>query len=122
MSPRDVAAAVLKRHPEFNELSAKQLRLVKVAIQEAAVIASREVLSREETDQAFKKRVPDSGHPSAALRAYRNRSDFTQAQLSKMTEIPQPHIAAMESGKRPIGLAIAKKLALALGIDYKKLI
>ena len=39
MSPRDVAAAVLKRHPEIKEFSAKQLKLVKVAIQEAAVLA-----------------------------------------------------------------------------------
>ena len=122
MSPRDVTAAVLKRHPEIKELSAKQLKLVKVAIQEAAVLASRDVLSHEETKQTFKKLVPDSGQPSAALRAYRDRLDLTQIQLSKKTGIPQPHIAAMESGKRPIGLAVAKKLALALGINYKRLI
>jgi DNA-binding XRE family transcriptional regulator len=122
MSPKNITAALLKRHPEVKELSSKQLRLVKTLIEEAATIASREALNREETDKVFKSMVPDSGKPSAALRAYRNRSELTQMELSKKTGILQPHLAAMESGKRPIGLAVAKKLALALGIDYKKLI
>jgi DNA-binding XRE family transcriptional regulator len=54
--------------------------------------------------------------------AYRLREELTQSALGKKADIPQPHIAAMESGKRPIGLIAAKKLALALGIDYKKLL
>ena len=122
MSLRDVTAAILKRHPEINELSQKQIKLVKTAIAEAAILASRDVLNREETEKTFKALVPDSGTPSKALRAYRNRAGLTQMALSKKTDVPQPHIAAMETGQRTIGLAIAKKLALALGINYKKLV
>lgn len=122
MSPKNITAALLKMHPEVKELSSKQLKLVKLLIEEAAVIASRETLSREETEKALKSMVPDSGKPSAALRAYRKRSDLTQVKLAEKTGIPQPHLAAMETGKRPIGLAVAKKLALALGVDYKKLV
>jgi DNA-binding XRE family transcriptional regulator len=122
MSPKTITAALLKRHPEVKEFSSKQLKLVKTLIEEAAIIASRDTLSSEETAKLFKLMVPDSGKPSAALRAYRNRSDLTQTELSKKTGIPQPHLAAMETGKRPIGLAVAKKLALALGVDYKKLV
>ena len=122
MSPKNIAATIVKRHPELKEFSQKQLRLVKKAIEDAIAISSREVLSREETESEFKKRVPDSGTPQAALRAYRKRLDLTQREFSKKCGIPQPHIAAMESGARPIGLAVAKRMALALGIDYRKLI
>jgi DNA-binding XRE family transcriptional regulator len=123
MSPKNIAAAVVKRHPELKEeFSVKQLKLVKLAIEDAVVLSSGEFLGAEETDQVFKKRVPDSGNPFAALRAYRNRLDLTQRDLAKKSGIPQPHIAAMESGKRPIGLLAAKKLALALGVDYRKLV
>jgi hypothetical protein len=122
MSPKNLTNALLKRHPEVQELSAKHLKLVRILIEEAAVIASRDVLTREETEKAFKMIVPDLGKPAAALRAYRNRADLTQAALAKKTAIPQPHIAAMETGKRKIGLTVAKKLGLALGIDFKKLL
>ena len=45
---------------------------------------------------------------------------MTQAQLSKMTGIPQRHISEMENGKRPIGKENAKKLAKALNCDYRR--
>lgn len=122
MSPKNIAAAIVKRHPELKEFSPKQLRLVRQAIEEAVALSSREVLTPEETDREFRRRVGDSGEPSAALRAYRGRQDLTQRDLAKKSGIAQPHIAAMESGKRPIGLIAAKKLALALGIHYRKLV
>lgn len=122
MSPKSIAAQILKRHPELKEFSPKQLRLVKQAIEEAAALSSHDLLTAEETRLEFERVVPDSGQPSAALRAYRKRGGFTQRDLAKKSGIPQPHIAAMESGKRPIGLIAAKKLALALGVDYRKLV
>ena len=122
MSPKNIAASVLKRHPDLKDLAPKQLRLVKRAIADAVVLSSHEVLSPEETDTVFKELVSDSGKPAAALRAYRKRSSLTQRELSKKSGVPQPHIAAMESGKRSIGLIAAKRLALALGINYRKLI
>lgn len=102
MSPKNIAAAIVKRHPELKEFSSKQLRLVKQAIEEAVALSSREVLTPEETEREFRRRVSDSGEPSAALRAYRGRLDLTQRDLAKKSGIPQPHIAAMESGKGPL--------------------
>ena len=122
MSPKNLALAIVKRHPELKAIGPKRLRIVKQAIEEAIALSSRELLTPEETDAAFKRRVPDSGEPSAALRAYRNRADLTQRELAKRSGVLQPHIAAMESGTRPIGLIAAKKLALALGINYRKLV
>lgn len=123
MSPKTIALQIVNRHSEFKELDSKQLKAVKRAIEEAIAISMREVLSHEETDREFRRLVlPDSGEPSAALRAYRKRSELTQRELAEKSNVPQPHIAAMESGKRPIGLITAKKLALALGVNHRKLI
>jgi transcriptional regulator with XRE-family HTH domain len=57
-----------------------------------------------------------------ALRAYRSREGFTQKRLAELTGIPQHHISEMEHGKRSIGKDRAKKLAAALGCDYRMLL
>ncbi|MFZ0614098.1 MAG: helix-turn-helix transcriptional regulator [Desulfobacterales bacterium] len=54
-----------------------------------------------------------------ALRGARKKEGLTQAELSRLTGIPQGHISAMENGKRAIGREIAKKLGEALTISYK---
>ncbi len=53
------------------------------------------------------------------LRGIRYREDLTQKQLADQTGIPQRHISEMENGKRPIGKENAKKLAKALGANYR---
>ena len=122
MSRSQLVRMIIKRHPELRKFSPRQLRIVKSALVEAASVSSREILSPEETDRLFRSTIHDSGKPSAALRAYRKRNELTQKEFSKKCGIPQPHISAMEAGRRAIGLSVAKKLALALGVDYRKLI
>jgi DNA-binding XRE family transcriptional regulator len=57
--------------------------------------------------------------PALYLRGMRRREKMTQAQLAKQLDIKQSHISEMESGKRPIGKAMAKKLAAALNANWK---
>lgn len=54
-------------------------------------------------------------HPGRVLRGFRRREDMAQAELAEKIETKQSHISAMESGKSPIGEAIAKKLAKVFG-------
>jgi len=54
-----------------------------------------------------------------ALAGARYREGLTQVQLSELTAIPQRHISEMESGKRPIGKEMAKRLRKALNIGYR---
>jgi len=54
-----------------------------------------------------------------ALRGARTKEGLTQKQLSELAGIPQGHLSEMENGKRPIGVAIAKRLGKALNIGYK---
>jgi DNA-binding XRE family transcriptional regulator len=60
--------------------------------------------------------------PGQSLRVYRDNAGWTQAQLSEKTGIPVPHLSGMENDKRSIGKAAAKKLASALGTDYRRFV
>ncbi|MBI4041051.1 MAG: helix-turn-helix transcriptional regulator [Deltaproteobacteria bacterium] len=57
--------------------------------------------------------------PSEFLKEQRRRMGVTLAHVSQLTGIAVPNLSAIESGKRPIGIATAKKLAKALKIHYK---
>ncbi|MHB8908409.1 MAG: helix-turn-helix transcriptional regulator [Syntrophales bacterium] len=54
-----------------------------------------------------------------ALAGVRYREGLTQTKLAELTGIPQRHISEMESGKRPIGKEMAKRLGKVLNISYK---
>jgi DNA-binding XRE family transcriptional regulator len=60
--------------------------------------------------------------PALALRVLRTRHKLTQQQLAAHVEVKQSHISEMERGKRPIGKAMAKRLAEALQADWKSLL
>ena len=61
---------------------------------------------------------PDMG-PGNILRGMRRREDLTQEQLASMVDVTKAAISAMETGKRPIGEAMAERLAKALNTSYK---
>jgi ribosome-binding protein aMBF1 (putative translation factor) len=54
-----------------------------------------------------------------AIRGGRGKEGLTQKQLAELTGIAQHHLSEMENGKRPIGKETARKLAVALNIDYR---
>lgn len=53
------------------------------------------------------------------LQGFRLRDELTQAQLAKKIGTSQPAVAAMESGDRPIGKTVAKKLGKIFDTDYR---
>lgn len=62
------------------------------------------------------------GYGACALAAARFKASMTQTFLGKATGIRPEHISAMEAGKRPIGERVAKRLALALEMDWEDLV
>ena len=58
-------------------------------------------------------------HPGSAIRGLRFREELTQARLAEIMGVKRQHISEMENGKRPIGKAMAKRLAKALNTGYK---
>jgi DNA-binding XRE family transcriptional regulator len=57
--------------------------------------------------------------PAIYLRGSRHREQLTQKELATQLGIRQHHLSEMENGKRPIGKAMAKKLAEALNTNWR---
>ena len=68
----------------------------------------------------IKEDDPVAGTPRGALIAYMTGQSWTQKKLAKKTGISQADISKMINGKRPIGLAVAKKLGKAFGVEYHR--
>lgn len=58
-------------------------------------------------------------HNGITLRGFREREGLSQGNLAKKIGAKQNHISEMESGKRAIGKAVAKKLAEVFNTSYK---
>jgi DNA-binding XRE family transcriptional regulator len=70
-------------------------------------------------DEAIKKICGDRPEWAVALRGLRYREGLTQKALGEMLGIEQTNISKMEQGKRPIGKAIAKRIAELFKSDYR---
>ncbi len=64
---------------------------------------------------------PDS-HPGRILRGLRTREGLTQVQLAEKAGLKPHHVSEMENGKRPIGKAMARRLAKILNSSYQILL
>jgi plasmid maintenance system antidote protein VapI len=61
--------------------------------------------------------------PGKALRVYRENAGLTQEALgAKLGGVPRQHISGMETGRRPVGKEMAKRLATALDTSPMKFI
>lgn len=64
-----------------------------------------------------------SGHGSSSrLLMCRKRRGLTQGALAERVGIKREALSMLENGKRNLGVNLAKKLAPALGVDYKDLL
>ncbi len=53
------------------------------------------------------------------LRGTRHREGLTQAEMAKKINVTQSDLSKMESGKRPIGKIIAKRIEKIFGVNYR---
>ncbi len=68
------------------------------------------------------REIRDAWHPGDTIRIRRENAGMTQAELAAKSAIAFPNISAIENGKRAVGPRTAKKLATALGFDYRELL
>jgi DNA-binding XRE family transcriptional regulator len=71
------------------------------------------------TTTSWWKKMQGNAHAGTVLWTYRDNAGLTLEQLAKLSGIAKPHLSDMENGKRAIGPKTAKKLAAALGVDYR---
>ena len=65
-------------------------------------------------DEVFKE-----ASPAMALRGFRGKMEWTQQELAEKLGTTQNCISAMECGKRPISMKMAKQLEKIFNIPYK---
>ena len=82
----------------------------------------RRIRGRQRPVRLLRKPAVAPASPHEILKEQRRRMGLSVSTLARRAEIAQPNLSAMESGKRPIGLAVARKLAKALGVDYRILV
>jgi DNA-binding XRE family transcriptional regulator len=58
-------------------------------------------------------------HPGMAVRGFRSRDRLTQEELAKRLGIAQTRVSELESGKRRISIAMAKRLSAVFDIPYQ---
>jgi ribosome-binding protein aMBF1 (putative translation factor) len=59
------------------------------------------------------------GEVATMVRACREAKDMTQQALADAVGLHKSNISEIERGKRPVGKALARKLAAALDADYR---
>ena len=70
-------------------------------------------------ENLFKKIGFDIENPAIVLKNCRLDDGLTQKQLAEKVDVLATHISEMEKEKRPIGKALAKKLAKVFTLDYR---
>jgi DNA-binding transcriptional regulator YiaG len=58
--------------------------------------------------------------PSIVFRGIRVKTGLTQSEVAKRLNITQADVSKIESGRRPIGKALAKRIEKAFKIDYRR--
>lgn len=53
------------------------------------------------------------------LRGTRHREGLTESEMAKKIKVTQADLSKMETGKRPIGKIIAKRIEKILGVNYR---
>jgi len=71
---------------------------------------------------SFKDLIEKHTEQGLALKSCRNAEGWTQTYLAELLGIDRANISNMENGKRPIGKAMAKKLAKVFKTDYRMFI
>jgi ribosome-binding protein aMBF1 (putative translation factor) len=70
--------------------------------------------------ESAKKRIEASGGESAHMvKSAREGAGLTQIQLAEKLNIPQSNISQIETGNRPVGKNMARRLAKIFNLDYR---
>jgi len=70
----------------------------------------------EEIFENIEKKYTKAG---VLLRGVRHREGLTQLAMAKKIHVTQADLSKMESGKRPIGKTLAKRIEKIFGVNYR---
>ena len=114
----------MQAHTKKHPIETIELRFIGPIVNKAQAIERLKRLGFVDTSDAvpWRDAYPEYSEEQLigkALAGVRYREGLTQIQLAEKIGVPQRHISEMETGKRPIGKAMAKRLAQVLDVDYR---
>ena len=68
-------------------------------------------------DDVFGDLINEHGEPGFLLKGLRHREGLSQIEFSKILNITQTNLSAMENGRRSIGKELAKRIAAKFQVD-----
>jgi len=94
---------------------------VEDAIRGMLTLAGHKVrlLNEEDEEIVSAAEVFPDGSPAMALRGFRGKMEMSQQELADRLETARTSVVAMESGKRPISRAMARRLGEVFNVPYK---
>lgn len=100
---------------------AAKARAVAEAIKAVLALAGLKVheVNPEGDDIVSADAVFKEASPAMALRGFRGKMEWTQQELAEKLGTTQHCISAMECGKRPVSIKMAKQLEKVFNISYK---
>jgi len=88
-----------------------------------AVFAEDEGEEYEEWEGSeLQREITAMATPGKLVRAYRVRAGMSLVQLAEAVGTKYPNLSAIENDRRTLGLALAKKLGVALNVEYTRLL
>ena len=103
------------------KVPSKQFTLVSTTLTNALDAVGhkvREVNEDGEELYSIEEVFPDA-HPGNVVHGFRVRDGITQAELANRMGIKQHRISEIETGKRPVTIEMAKRLAQSFDTDYR---
>lgn len=70
-------------------------------------------------DDVFGDLINEHSEPGLLLKGVRYREGLSQIEFSKILNITQTNLSAMENGRRSIGKELAKRIAEKFQVDYR---
>lgn len=111
-----LATRVLDVLPKDAETALRMLEGISLVAQKPKADNGPAVPWREALGDVLAK---NGGEVATMVRACREAKDMTQQALADAVGLHKSNISEIERGKRPVGKALARKLAAALDADYR---
>lgn len=122
-----MSAPMKKHHTEKNlakqllyVIDKGQLYAIPKAVAKKYRIEAKQAVSRSgnvAADDVFAEFDKMHTKAGALLKGLRSREGMSQVEFSKKIGVTQANLSKMENGSRPIGMAIAKRIAKAFFVD-----
>ena len=103
-------------------LDAGKLYAIPRSVAAAYEVEVKRALARPQgidASDVFDELTRERGKAASLLRGVRVRENLSQVEFAKLIDVTQANLSNMERGRRPIGKAIAKRIASAFDVDYR---